>query len=87
MRLINPNRAGLVLGLLLGGSHLLWSGLVALGWAQTIIDFIFWLHFIKPAYVIGSFNIGVAGLLIGVTFAIGYAMGAAFGVLWNMVHS
>jgi len=86
MGLINPNKAGLVLGSLVGGTHLLWALLVALGWAQPLIDFIFWIHFIKPVYVIDVFRPGVALLLIAVTAAIGYAVGCAFGVLWNNIH-
>ena len=75
-----------MLGALLGGWHFLWSLLVAVGWAQPLIDFIFWLHFIKPVYVIGAFNVGTALLLIVITTGIGYAIGYIFGVLWNRFH-
>jgi hypothetical protein len=83
---IDPNRAGLVLGALVGGWHLLWSLLVALGVAQPLIDFIFWIHFIKPVYIIEPFGFGRAAILVLVTAAIGYAIGFAFAVLWNRVH-
>ena len=83
---INPNKAGLVLGAFLGAWHLLWSLLVALGWAQSFVDFVFWLHFIKPVYVIGPFNISTALLLIVITTTIGYVTGVVFGVLWNRFH-
>ena len=86
MGVIGPNKAGLVLGTLLGGWHLLWSLLVAAGWAQSFINFIFWIHFIKPIYVIEPFNAGIALLLVVVTATIGYAVGFAFGVLWNKLH-
>jgi hypothetical protein len=46
-----------VLGAMLGSWHLLWSLLVALGVAQPLIDFLFWIHFIKPVYVIEPFAI------------------------------
>ncbi len=83
---INPNRAGLVLGALMGGWHLLWSVLVALGVAQPLINFIFWIHFIKPVYVIEPFAFGRAAMLVLVTAGIGYLTGLAFGMIWNRVH-
>jgi hypothetical protein len=86
MQAVNAHKAGLVLGVLLGGWHLLWALLVAIGWAQPVIDFIFWIHFIKPIYVIGPFSAGVALLLVGVTAVLGYAFGHILGALWNRVH-
>ena len=83
---IDPNRAGLVLGALLGGWHLLWALMVALGVAQPLIDFLFWIHFIKPVYVIEPFAIGRAAILVLVTTGIGYITGFVFGKLWNRVH-
>lgn len=83
---IRPIRAGLVFAMLLGGYHLMWSLLVAIGWAQALIDFIFRIHFIKPVYVIEQFNAGTALLLVAVTSAIGYIVGWSFGVLWNKLH-
>ena len=85
MGALNPNKAGFVLGALLGGWHFLWALMVALGWAQAVADFIFWIHFIKPIYIIAPFSAGLALLLIVVTTAIGYAFGYVFGVLWNWV--
>lgn len=86
MGALNPNKAGFVLGALLGGWHFLWALMVALGWAQALINFIFWIHFIKPIYIIAPFSAGLALVLIVVTAAIGYAFGYVFGVLWNWVY-
>ncbi len=86
MMTIHPYRAALIVAILLGGWHLVWSILVAVGWAQPLIDFIFWIHFIRPVYVIERFNIGIALLLIAVTAGIGYAIGWIFAVLWNKLQ-
>jgi hypothetical protein len=86
MKTINPNGAGLVLGALLGGWHLTWAALVAVGLAQPLIDFLFWIHFIKPVYVVEPFEIGRAVILVLITAAIGYVVGLAFALLWNRLH-
>jgi hypothetical protein len=86
MPLISPNKAGLVLGALAGAWHLSWSALVLLGWAQPFIDFIFWIHFIKPVYVIEPFNVGIALVLVVATAVIGYGIGYLAGMLWNRIH-
>lgn len=83
---INQNKAGLAVGALYGAWHLTWSLLVALGLAQPLIDFLFWIHFIKPVFVIEPFEIGRAALLIAVTVAIGYVIGFVFAILWNRIH-
>ena len=83
---IGINSAGLVVAVLLGGWHLLWALLVACGVAQALIDFVFWLHFIRPVYVIETFNALRAAGLVMLTAGIGYAAGAAFAFLWNHLH-
>ena len=79
-------KAGLVLGFVLGGLHLCWSILVALGWAQPVIDFVFWMHFIKPIYVIEPFAIAKAAILIVATAGVGFAIGSIFALVWNALH-
>jgi hypothetical protein len=83
---VNPNKAGLVLGALIGGWHVLWALVVAAGWAQAVLNFVFWMHFLKPPYTVGAFSAGIALIFILVTTAFGYAMGYVLGVLWNWIH-
>ena len=83
---INIGKAGLVLGAVIGGWHLCWSALVALQWAQPVIDFVFWMHFIKPIYVIEPFEILRAAILFIVTAGVGFLAGSVFALIWNAVH-
>jgi len=83
MTLINPNRVGIALGVVLGGCHLLRALLVAAGVAQPVLDFLFWIHFIKPVYVVAPFDPAIAALLVAATALVGYAAGAVFGFVWN----
>jgi hypothetical protein len=83
---IRPHKVGLVLATLFGGIHFLWALLVASGWAQAYIDFIFHLHFIKLDLVIEPFNVGTALLLVSITAFIGYMLGWGFAMLWKHFH-
>ncbi|MFZ3377749.1 MAG: hypothetical protein WA183_19550, partial [Chthoniobacterales bacterium] len=71
---------------LTGGWHLCWSLLVLLGWAQPIIDFIFWAHMIRSIYVVKAFDPVAALTLIVVTSVIGYVFGFVGVMIWNKLH-
>lgn len=83
---INLNKAGLTVGAFIGLFHAMWSALIALGWAQPLLDFIFNLHMINPVYSVLDFNIITAVLLVLVTSIIGYIYGVVFAVIWNYLH-
>jgi hypothetical protein len=86
MGTISPNKVGLALGALIGGWHVLWALLVAFGWAQWVLNFVLWIHFLKLPYTVGPFSAGIAGVLVLVTASVGYVFGYVFGVLWNWIH-
>jgi hypothetical protein len=86
MRTISANKSGIAVGLVLGGYHLVWSLLVAVGWGQAIIDFIMWMHFIKPVFLIETFSIGRAAILVIATALVGYVIGSTFAIVWNRMH-
>jgi hypothetical protein len=71
--------------MLIAGWRLVWSLLVVIGWAQPILDFIFWAHMIKPVYLVKPFD-AVADSLIAITAVIGYGFGFLGGVIWNRLH-
>ncbi len=80
-------KVGLVVGMLLGGGHLLWALLVALHLAQPVVDFVFWIHFIKPLFVVEAFDVGRAVVLVLVTASIGFVLGSFAWWSWMQVHN
>jgi hypothetical protein len=86
MNPLNPYKTGLVLAILMAVVHLFWAVLVAAGWGQVLLDFIFWIHHIKPTYVVEHFEVSRALLLVTFTFLSGYCCGAVLAVVWNRLH-
>ena len=80
---INPLKLGLVVGIFLAVIHTAWAALVAVGWAQPLMKFVFWAHFITPPYQIEPFEIGRAILLVGFAFASGLVLGGVGALFWN----
>jgi hypothetical protein len=82
----NPNKVGLVIAALIAGWHVIWSVLVLIGWAQPILDFIFWAHMIKRVYVVKPFDPTAPVALIVITAVIGYIFGFVGAIIWNRLH-
>jgi hypothetical protein len=83
MRTLPPVRAGLAFGAVISLWHMVWSVMVLFGWAQPILDFVFWIHFLTPVYVVGPFDAGRAGTLVALTFAFGFVLAWVFAQVWN----
>ena len=80
---LSGHTLGIVLAAFMGGWHVLWSLLVLFGWAQPVIDFVFWLHFITPPYQVGAFVPARALGLIALTASLGYVFGHIIAAIWN----
>lgn len=86
MTQLNPKKTALAIGISLASFHVLWSFLVLVGFAQPLLDFIFWLHMIRAVYLVDAFNLVAALCLILVTFLMGGGVGFAFAKIWNWLH-
>lgn len=83
MRRINPLKAALAAGYVIGLYHLAWAALVGAGYARTAMDFFLRLHFIQMDYEMAPFDPGTGVTLVAITFGIGAAVGLFFALFWN----
>lgn len=83
---VSPVRVGVSLGALIGLWHLVWSGLVAMGLAKPLLDFMLWIHFIQLDIPFAPFDPALAAVLVGVTSAVGFGFGWVFAMVWNALH-
>ena len=72
---------GLIGGLSLAFLHLCWIIVVAAGWGQVLMDFIFKIHMLNSPLQVQAFNPGYAATLLVVTFTVGFVMGVVIAAL------
>jgi len=80
---LNEKQTATALGTFAALVHVVWSALVATGFAQGWLNFILGLHFLESPITVGAFNWTTALTLIVVIFIVGYAFGFAFARVWN----
>jgi hypothetical protein len=83
---LSTTTTGLVVGAVMGGMHLFWLLMVAAGWGQSIMNFIFWMYFIKPIDLIEPFELIRAISLVVTTSIIGFMIGWTAARLWNRLR-
>ncbi len=85
--MLKNNKVGLALGIFISFIHLIWILLVAIipSGLQSLIDWIFTIHSIKPVYTILPIVWLNALYLIVLTFVVGYILGWLFAFIHNLV--
>ena len=83
---MSPCKTAATFAVLFGGMHLGWAILVALGFAQALMDFIFWAHMFSLSFVVKPFDITATITLIVITSAIGAIFGYFMAIIWNRLH-
>ena len=86
MNHLHPKKVGLSVCNPVGGVHLVWAILVALGWVQAVVNFSQWAHMISVPVVVEPFNLTATITVILVAVAVGYVLGYAFAKIWNWLH-
>ena len=84
--MVNQHKLGLLFGAFMGALHVEWVGLVLIGWAKPLLDWVFRLHFIDASVTILPFSIGSAIALVIATSVVSYASGWILGFIWNGLH-
>lgn len=86
MHHLNPVKTGLALGKLLAAVHAVWAVAIALGWAQSIVNFSAWAHMISAPIKVQPFDLTAAVTLVIATGLVGYLIGFVFAKFWNLLH-
>lgn len=83
---LNPSKTALALGAFVAVMHVIWSVLIALGWAQAIIDFKLGAHMISASVTVQPFNLMTSVTMIIVYAAVGWVVGHIFARVWNWAN-
>lgn len=84
--MIDTNKTGLVFGVFFSGIHIIWSALVLVGWAQPVVNFVFWAHMVNSSPVVMPFDIMAATTLVAITALLGYFVGCIVAIVWNKIN-
>ena len=80
---MNLFQVSIISGFSLASLHICWALLVAFGWAQLVMDFIFKLHMLNSPFQVQPFELPLALGLVGITFLIGCFYGIVFFIMKN----
>ncbi|MBI3887626.1 hypothetical protein HY310_00985, partial [Candidatus Microgenomates bacterium] len=69
---LNPNKTALAVGAFAASWHLIWGLLVAANVANTILDFIYGIHFLSNPFTVQPFTVVKWVTLVVVTAVLGY---------------
>lgn len=83
---LSPAKTALTVGVFVGALHVVWSALVALGWAQALVDFKLRMHMVSMPVVVSAFDLSTAVMLVVVATIAGYIVGNIFARVWNRMH-
>lgn len=83
---MNQHKTGLVLGSFAAFWHLVWVVLVAFGWAQPLMDFIYRMHSLTNPNMVAPFDLMRSVWLIIIAFCVGYVAGNVFAFFWNKIQ-
>ena len=86
MKELNTDKIALIVGTFVGLIHFVWVMMIASGYGQVWLNFIFYLHFLNNPYTVVSFDLVRAVMLVVVTFTVGYISGWVFAYIWNRLH-
>lgn len=78
-------KSALIGGLSLASLHLVWILIVALGFAQKLLDWIFKLHMLSSPFQVQPFNLAFAATLLLITFLVGCFYGVVFELIRNLL--